>query len=182
MAGLAGAQSAPGGQVAAFRSSPAGVPAVPEGNLSPIEQFRRGEQHLQDIKKSSEMVKGALEQARAARDVVKVLCLNDKLNQIDVASRSAESRVTGLGQAVEQNDAVKARHDYAVLQVLKERVGALVTEANQCVGEDVGFFGESKVAVVVDPKIPDPDTEPNRLSSADVKTILDSPVLSSPVL
>ena len=33
--------------------------------------------------------------ARQQRDVVKMLCLNDKLSQIDVAGRSADERKTG---------------------------------------------------------------------------------------
>ncbi len=40
--------------------------------------------------------------AREQKDVVKTLCLNDKLNQIDLAIRTATDRVDGLGAAVAQ--------------------------------------------------------------------------------
>jgi hypothetical protein len=169
LVGLAGAQ---------VSASPE-VPDAPEAHLSPREQVQRATQYLEEMGRASETVRNALEQARAARDVVKVLCLNDKVNQIDIASRSAKGRVEALGQAVEQNDTVKARHDFAVLQVLGERVDALVAESNQCVGEEVGFFGESEMLVDVDPRIPDPD--PDRIG-ADLGIELDIPVLSSPVL
>jgi hypothetical protein len=169
---LAGLATAQGGRGAS-------EVAAPEENLGPAEQVQRGAQYLQEMARASESVRRALEQARAARDVVKVLCLNDKLNQMDIASRSAKGRVEALGQAVSQGDRVKARHDFAVLQVLRDRVEALVAESQQCVGEEVGFFGESEMLVAVDPSLPDPD--PDRLGT-DIGIILDAPVLSSPVL
>ena len=55
-----------------------------------------------------------LEQARTARDVVKTLCLNDKLSQVDVAIRSAKDRKSALQAAVgeERSGAQQSRvHD-----------------------------------------------------------------------
>ena len=74
LAGLASAQNATGGQAAALRDDSQGSSSAPEAdlNLSPVEQFRRGEEDVKEIEQASETVKGALEQARAARDVVKV--------------------------------------------------------------------------------------------------------------
>jgi hypothetical protein len=103
-----------------------------------------------------------LEHARAARDVVKVLCLNDKLNQIDVAVRSAADHVSSLELAAGRKDLDRSRHDYAVVQVLRDRVKGLVIEANQCIGEETGFVGESTVRVEIDPTIPeDPSQYPD---------------------
>jgi hypothetical protein len=67
-----------------------------------------GRGYLQSMKEASENVRSALEQARTNRDVVKVLCLNDKLNQIDIASRSAAGRLASMGEATAQNDVAKA--------------------------------------------------------------------------
>jgi hypothetical protein len=159
-----------------------GEPAASAGaNARPDQQYQVARQFRQQMAQASEQLRTALEQARASRDVVKVLCLDDKLNQVDIAARSADGRVATLGQAVQQNDAAKARHDFAVLEVLNERVQALVAESSQCVGEEVGFIGEAKMAVTVDPEIPEPDVD--RLGSDEIIGVaLDSPVLSSPVL
>jgi hypothetical protein len=167
-----------GYSIAQVGDTPTSQPAAAR-TLSLQDQLQTAKTYLQDMKEASDNVRASLEQARANRDVVKVLCLNDKLSQIGIASRSANGRVDTLGTAVGQNDTAKARHDFAVLEVLQERVTALVAEANQCVGEEVGFVGESNTKVTVDPKIPDPDVD--QLGS-DVGPVLSSPVLSSPVL
>ena len=50
-------------------------------------------------------VRRQLQLAREEKDVVKSLCLNDKLNQIDLATRTATDRVSGLEAGVAANDA-----------------------------------------------------------------------------
>jgi hypothetical protein len=87
-----------------------------------------------------------------------VLCLSDKLNQVDVASRSAQDRYVALKTAGERGDADRARHEYTVLEVLNDRVRVLVNESNQCVGEETGFVGEAEVSVSIDPNLPEPET------------------------
>ena len=61
-------------------------------NLSPAEQVAQAEGFLSRMDGSRMVVRRQLETARAQRDVVKTLCLNDKLNQLDVAIRSARER------------------------------------------------------------------------------------------
>jgi len=88
-----------------------------------------------------------------------VLCLNDKLNQIDVAIRSASDRAATLRLALSQNDVDRSRHEFQVVAVLHDRVQDLAAEANQCIGEETGFIGESSVKVDIDPNIPDDPTD-----------------------
>jgi hypothetical protein len=53
-----------------------------------------------------------------------------------------------------------------------------VTEANECIGEEIGRLGESEVTVEVDPNIPRTDT-----AQVPVTQVISSPpVLSSPIL
>jgi hypothetical protein len=146
--------------------------------LEPSEAIARAATIVSFMNQASETVRRSLEQARANRDVVKVLCLNDKQQQVDIASRSAEERVASHQTALQSGESAKARHDFAVLEVLNERVEALLAEAAQCVGEEVGFFGDAVLAVTVDPQIPEAD--PERLGT-DIGAVFDGPVLSSPV-
>src|SRR5262245_17154769 len=67
-----------------------------EGTLSPQQQLEVGRQAYERMKEAQTVVRAALEKARAARDVVKTLCLTDKLNQMVVATRTAQDRVTSL--------------------------------------------------------------------------------------
>lgn len=142
-----------------------------ESNLSPAQMRAEAAQYLPAMEQSGQTIRRQLEQAREARDVVKVLCLNDKLNQVDVALRSTRDRVQSLGGAVDGNDAERTRHEFTVIQVLRDRVRALSQEASQCIGEETGFIDEPKVSVEIDPAIPQDDP-----------TVLpqDPPVISTP--
>lgn len=110
---------------------------------------------LVQMEQGASSVRQQLEQARAGHDVVKVLCLNDKLNQIDVAVRSATDHKASFDAALTRKDRDRAHHEYTVIQVLRDRARSLVSEANQCIGEEVGFVGEASVTVEVDSTIPE---------------------------
>lgn len=139
------------------------VPA--QRQLSPQEQLAQADAIVTRMNASGANVRRMLEQARAQRDVVKTLCLNDKLNQIDVAGRSGQDRKNALEQALTRKDADLANHELTILTVLKQRVEQLVAEANQCIGEEAGFFPETKVTMTVDPSVPteDPSSYPENV-------------------
>jgi hypothetical protein len=128
-----------------------------EMNLSPAQMRAAANQYLPTMEQSAQTIRRQLEQARESRDVVKVLCLNDKLNQVDVALRSTKDRLQSLSGAVDQNDVERSRHEFTVVQVLRDRVRALSQEASQCIGEETGFIDEPKVRVEIDPAIPKQD-------------------------
>jgi hypothetical protein len=134
------------------------IAAEDSTNLSPAERVTKGKLFVAMIGTSADTIKRQLGNAKEDRDVVRVLCLNDKLNQVDVARSSAEDRLTALTTAAERGDADRARHEYTVLEVLHDRVKVLVNESNQCVGEETGFIGEAEVSVSIDPNLPDADT------------------------
>ena len=156
--------------------APAETGAQRDVNLTPDQMLAEAERHLPEMERAATVVRRQLEQAREARDVVKVLCLNDKLNQIDVAVRSARDRLTSLRGAVGRKDQDRSKHEFTVIQVLRDRVRALLAEANQCIGEETGFVGDSRVTVDIDPGIPpeDPSDYP------DDPIVSDPPVISSP--
>ena len=104
-------------------------------------------------------VRKQLETARQQRDVVKALCLDDKLSQIDVAGRSAKERKASLAAAVQRNDSELSNHEYTILTVLRQRTEQLTAEANQCIGEEAAYLGETKVTTQIDPSIA-PETAP----------------------
>ena len=139
-------------------STPSDETEEDETNLSPEQRVVRGQKFVKTIDGSAQTIQRQLKAAQEERDVVRVLCLTDKLNQVDVAQRSAQDRMTALATAAERGDADRARHEYTVLEVLHDRVKVLVNESNQCVGEETGFIGEAEVSVSVDPNLPDADT------------------------
>ncbi|MBK7586555.1 MAG: hypothetical protein IPI67_41000 [Myxococcales bacterium] len=141
---------------------PADVTTQRDVKLSPTQMRDEAETYLPEMERGASTVRRQLSGAREKRDVVKVLCLNDKLNQVDVATRSARDRMPNLRGAAEKNNSDSARHEFTVIQVLRDRVRSLVAEANQCIGEETGFVGDTQVTVDVDPTLPDdPSIYPN---------------------
>jgi len=126
-------------------------------NLSPAEQLAQSETFISRMEGARMSVRRQLETARSQRDVVKTLCLNDKLNQIDVAIRSARERRQGLELAANRRDADLANHEFTILTVLRQRSEQLTAEANQCIGQEAGFIGDSAVTSTIDPNLPEED-------------------------
>lgn len=157
----AGAQTpaagAAGGAGAADASGTVGFQR--KTSLTPQEQLGESAKHLARMEQSAGGVRKMLEEARKQRDVVKTLCLNDKLSQIDVAIRSGRDRRTQLQAAVTRNDAELSNHEFTILTVLRQRSEQLVAEANQCIGEEAAFVGDTRTRVTIDPSIP-PDETP----------------------
>jgi hypothetical protein len=148
-----------------------------EVNLPPAQLLELARKYLPAMDKGRASVKKQLDEARKLRDVVKTLCLQDKLNEIDLAIKTAQDRVDGLAAAVSQNDADRSRHEFTIIQVLKDRVNTLVAEAQQCIGEETGFIGESHVEVTIDNDLPreDPSDFPED------PLISEPPVTGSPI-
>jgi hypothetical protein len=178
--GSAMAQPAAAPPPAATDPRPA-APAVELGArrevaLTVPEMVASAKGYLPAMERSAGVVRRLLADAREKRDVVRVLCLNDKLNQIDLAIRTANDRLEALNAAASQNDIDQTKHEYTVVQVLRDRVNTLVTESNQCIGEETGFIGDTKMIVEVDPNIPETDpSEP-----PEDPLISEPPVLTSP--
>ena len=126
-------------------------------NLSPAEQLAQSETFISRMEGARTSVRRQLETARSQRDVVKTLCLNDKLNQIDVAIRSARERRQGLELAANRRDADLSNHEFTILTVLRQRSEQLTAEANQCIGQEAGFIGDSAVTSTIDPNLPEED-------------------------
>ena len=126
-------------------------------NLSPQEELAQSDAFIARMGVTGSNVRRMLEQARNQRDVVKTLCLNDKLNQIDVATRSAQDRRGALEQAAGRKDVDLSGHEFTILTVLRQRVEQLGGEANQCIGEEAGFIGETKISTTIVPNLPNED-------------------------
>jgi hypothetical protein len=128
------------------------------------------------MEQGSTTVSKMLEQARTARDVVKTLCLNDKLSQIDVAIRSAKDRRSALQVAAGRNDQELSNHEFTILTVLRQRGDQLIAEANQCIGEEAAFIGATNVSTTIDNTLP--PTDDTQYPPSD-NTVVSAPPISA---
>ncbi len=132
----------------------AGTVDVKSGSaVAPGDQAGLADSYVAKIQTSATRVRHLLDDARRQKDVVKTTCLSDKLAQIEVASRSAKDRSGSLKSAIARGDTDLRNHEFSVLNVLRQRAEVLDAEANQCIGEELGFPGETKVNFSVDPNI-----------------------------
>jgi hypothetical protein len=144
-------------------------------NLSPAQMLERAHSFKPMMDNDAVAVQRQASDAKQKHDVVKSLCLSDKLSQIHVAVTTASGRIEALEAAAGKNDADRAKHEFTIVQVLKDRSAALVSEANQCIGEETGFIGETTITVTIDPSIP--DTDPSNFPSDPL--VSQPPTLSS---
>lgn len=147
------------GAALAQQGAPAAVTVESQAdvNLTPAQMLQRARAFKPMMEANAAAVQRAASEAKQKHDVVKSLCLGDKLSQIHVAVTTASGRIEALEAAANHNDGDRAKHEFTIVQVLKDRASALVSEANQCIGEETGFIGDSKVTVTIDPNIPDTD-------------------------
>lgn len=155
--GMAIAQGGPGAN-----SPPGGPGDVNAGlqtqvNLTPQQQLTQADGDMAKMEQARSNVRRQLMEAREQRDVVKTLCLNDKLTQLNVAIASAQERRDALAAAVKRGDTDLSSHEFTILSVLRQRSDQLATEANQCVGEEVGVVGQSSVTTTIDKNLPEED-------------------------
>jgi hypothetical protein len=164
--GVASAQGQGGAPPPAAPPAPAAPPGDPAANpglarqvtLTPQEMLAQADAALVRMEGGRTSVAKQLAKARQERDVVKTLCLNDKLNQLDVALRSATERRGALELAAKRGDGDLSNHEFTILSVLRSRADQIMVEANQCVGEEAGFAGDAAVSMTVD-GVPDDDAD-----------------------
>jgi hypothetical protein len=165
-----GIASAQGGPPTPLPPATGGLSA--EVKLSPAEEVTQADAIIARVESTRGTVSHQLADARAQRDVVKSLCLSDKLTQVDVIARSVTERDGSLKAAARMADGDLANHEFLILTVLRQRAEQLGAEANLCIGlpETFDNSGKSTTSQSVDPGMPSIED-----SQAPVLTVLLEP-------
>jgi hypothetical protein len=113
------------------------VPVVPEAaNVPPGQLEGLVDSYIQGMRGTLAELRRLYAQAKEEKDVVKTLCLNDKVEQVVTAVDTAEDRKASLKEAVENGATERARHEFTLVGVLTQRTATLANEANECIGEE----------------------------------------------
>jgi hypothetical protein len=146
--------------------------------LTPQEAAAQAATIVARLEQAANAVRHQLDAARQQRDIVKSLCLSDKLSQIDAAARSCRDRNGALQAAVQRNDVELSNHEFTIMSVLGQRGNQLIAESNQCIGQDMSFVGQTEVRTEVTGGLP----EEGDLDNGGVYTIVPPPPIKvSPV-
>lgn len=129
--------------------------------LTPAEQLDQARGFVGSMERVRDGIRRDLEEARNKGDVVKKLCLDDKLNQLDIALRKASEREKALESAVKLNDVELSNHEFTILSVLNQRSTSLDAEAKLCIGKEVVSVGDSSIQVDVETQLPGEDVTTN---------------------
>lgn len=160
----------------ASAAEPAQVPAAPPTTSKMLADSKA---ILESAERAAQTIGTALREARQANDVVKALCLDDKLSQLEVAKLTAAERAASLEGSINTGNTEAIDHDYSVVSALGARISALSGEANQCIGEEKAATGQGASLVVrFAPEIPQEDTS-SLPSSPNTST---PPVAGTPVI
>ena len=104
-----------------------------------------------DKSKHIEMIIGSMiENARKEIDTVRILCLDDKLTQIQSLAKGIQNRVNSLKMTLEAKDSGAARHQFVIIQVSFNKLEGLRVQADACVGNSDFAVGASESDVSVD--------------------------------
>lgn len=130
------------------------------GDADAEELLARARQMQIGIAQVADSLSNALREARQNKDVVREVCLDDKLNQADVAAETAQDRVSSMVAAIAVGDVATLKRDFVVLSALSDGAQDLAASGDRCLGEEqASNLGEPKpLQVTIDPAIPTQET------------------------
>jgi hypothetical protein len=155
----------------------AAPPAV-RTNLSSTEALTQAKEYVSKMQDSLRRIVQLQEVAKKQKDVIKLNCVNDKLLQVKGHMAVTEQAMSGLNEAVAKSDEEGREHEYTRVTILYQKVLVLGTEAENCIGEDLSYVGETTVTVEIDPSIPQRDVTAFDLPAIDTTRV---PVATSPM-
>ena len=111
------------------------------------------------IERQKEILKrmlALLEEARNAKDVVKLNCVNEKLTQVKGLVRVSEQSEIAMQEAISQKDSEVSNHEFTKISLAGQRSEQLRADTEACVGELAIYTGDTIVVVEGDKGGDDP--------------------------
>ncbi len=166
--GLALAQPAP-------RPAPIASPFLEKASDVPdAQKLERGTKALASMREVLRDVLGKLEEARRAKDVVKLNCVNEKLTQIKGLLRISEQADIALQEAVARRESTSSEHEYTKLVIAQQKVSQLRSEAEACIGQ-LAFRTDENLSVEVEEPKNLPGGDPTQPQPVETITIRPPP-------
>jgi len=137
--------------------SPTSIAGIDAASVPLEEKQSRVESMLAEQRKILARVSTLLKEARAAKDIVQLNCINEKLTQIKGLLKISENASVKMYEAISNNQADIINHEYTKISVAHQRCVTLGAEAEQCVGEIAVYTGQTEVTVEIDENITEDD-------------------------
>lgn len=121
--------------------------ADPAPSLTVPQMTAAAERAISDLQTILKRVLDLQQAARKSNDVIKLNCVNDKLLQLKQLLNIAETGRTNLTEAIAAQNAAEQAHQHNQIKVAGEKGGVLRDEAEECIGEELSFLGDTEVTV-----------------------------------
>jgi len=141
---------------AGFRARAEPPPA--EEKLSPDDRANRVEHALDQMHQQTAAMEKIGVRARAEKDIVRLNCVNARINQAKGLVRVCEQSAVDLREANARSDADTSEKLFIKTNIAAKKVTQLRQEAEQCVGQ-LAYYTDDKthVDVEVPPGLPSSD-------------------------
>lgn len=106
--------------------------------LSDDQKLDASRKALAQIRDAVSAVTRTQQEAFAAKDAIRLSCVEDKLLQVKGALKIAENASASLEGAAARKDGTAATNEYARVALAREKARKLQGEAAQCAGKDAG--------------------------------------------
>ena len=126
-------------------------------NISTSEMIDTGKGYIDNLQQALSRIVQLQEVAKKAGDVIKLNCVNDKLLQIKELLNIAEGALTNITEAIARNDEDERYHQFSRLTIAHQKGEQVRQEAENCIGEDLVYVGDTEIDMEVDPTVPGTD-------------------------
>lgn len=130
-------------------ASPENAAVAIDESKSEAEMLPYVNNQLKESKHIEMSVKSMIDNARKEKDTVRILCIDDKLTQIQALLKAIDNRIETLNVALDAKDSGTARHQFVILQVSFNKINSLRVQADACVGNDDIVIGASESEVSI---------------------------------
>ena len=125
------------------------VIAADSAQLTPEEKKKKTETMLKEMRSALKRATEILGEARAAKDIVQLNCVNEKLTQIKGLLKISEQASVKMYEALASGAEDVVNHEFTKMAVANQKVLILRAEADQCIGESTIYAGDTEVEVEV---------------------------------
>jgi hypothetical protein len=120
-----------------------------EDRVAPGEREARTHHDLDQMRQLASQVEKLSSQARSEKDIVKLNCVNEKLNQVRGLVKVSEAAEADLKEANARREDEQSQHAFAKVSIAGKKISQLRQDAEQCIGQ-LAFYNDEKTQVDVE--------------------------------
>lgn len=120
----------------------------------PVARFQeRAGEYLVEMRASLTRGLEILRSAREDMDALRLQCVNEKITTMKGVLRISEDAFISLQEALATRGTERARYEFNKIRTSRNKMGDLLSAAQNCVGAEATYTGGSDLTVDIDPAV-----------------------------